>query len=114
MSPQVDPGHPSSTSYWLSVLDTDEDGVLSLGELRPFYLSSLRLLASCGLAVVPVAWEDLVTQLLDTSGRQAGLALPSYLPPQAWTRWLEQGTARWKCEMASYCQCFHQHIPVCP
>jgi Ca2+-binding EF-hand superfamily protein len=65
---QVDPGDPSAIAYWLAVLDLDDDGLLSLAELRPFYTASLELLDSCGVPVQPVAWTDLATQLLDTTG----------------------------------------------
>ena len=78
----------SALDYWFTVLDTDDDGFLCLGELQPFYKDAVDLLTSCGvgglqvIAVVEilcpvsrifytrqvVSWDHLASQLLDTTG----------------------------------------------
>ena len=49
-----------------SVLDVDEDGVLSLEEMELFYSASEALLGTMNFHVPQmVSWEDLVSQILD-------------------------------------------------
>jgi len=65
---EVDKGSSSGMDYWFSVLDTDEDGLLSLTELESFYSASLVLLVTADMSVPQlVGWEDLCTQILDTT-----------------------------------------------
>lgn len=44
----------SALDYWFTVLDTDDDGFLCLGELQPFYKDAVDLLTSCGVGGLQV------------------------------------------------------------
>jgi len=66
---QVDTVCRSALDYWFTVLDTDDDGFLCLGELQPFYKDAVDLLTSCGVGGLQVvSWDHLASQLLDTTG----------------------------------------------
>merc|ERR1719508_266671 len=63
----VDKSMSPALDYWFAVLDTDGDGLLSLGEMKEFYSESLLLLitADCNVPHI-VHWEDIITQIIDT------------------------------------------------
>jgi len=66
---QVDTVCQSALDYWFTVLDTEDDGFLCLGELQPFYKDAVDLLTSCGVVGLQVvSWDHLASQLLDTTG----------------------------------------------
>ena len=46
---EVDKTTPQSVEYWFRVLDTDDDGFLSLNELHNFHLDNINTLISLDL-----------------------------------------------------------------
>jgi len=62
----VDKTTAPALDYWFAVLDTDDDGLLSLGEMKEFYSESLLLLIIQDINVPQIVrWEDLTTQICD-------------------------------------------------
>eukprot|EP00090_Calanus_glacialis_P042187 TRINITY_DN74903_c0_g1_i1.p1 TRINITY_DN74903_c0_g1~~TRINITY_DN74903_c0_g1_i1.p1 ORF type:complete len:591 (-),score=216.86 TRINITY_DN74903_c0_g1_i1:64-1836(-) len=63
---EVDKTTSPALDYWFAVLDTDDDGLLSLGEMKEFYSESLLLLIIQDINVPHIVrWEDLTTQISD-------------------------------------------------
>eukprot|EP00092_Neocalanus_flemingeri_P014632 GFUD01015784.1.p1 GENE.GFUD01015784.1~~GFUD01015784.1.p1 ORF type:complete len:589 (+),score=200.16 GFUD01015784.1:226-1992(+) len=75
---EVDKSTAPALDYWFAVLDTDDDGFLSLGEMKQFYSESLLLLiiADCHVPHI-VHWEDITTQMIDivTCGKEGVFSL---------------------------------------
>jgi len=63
---EVDKTTAPAMDYWFAVLDTDDDGLLSLGEMKEFYSESLLLLIIQDINVPHIVrWEDITTQICD-------------------------------------------------
>jgi len=63
---EVDKSTDPAMEYWFAVLDTDGDGLLSLGEMKEFYSESLMLLIIQDINVPQIVhWEDITTQICD-------------------------------------------------
>ena len=57
---EEDKQNPTSVEYWFRVLDSDNDGVLSMYELENFYNEQIELMRDRGMDYMP--FTDLLCQ----------------------------------------------------